>query len=271
MRDAVLIAPETYALPATLPVPGRGVQYMNPLLIRGSEPLLVDTGAAVLSTEYFDALTAIIDLDDVRWIFISHDDRDHTGGLLRLLELCPQAKVITSFQGVNRIGKEHELPLDRLVFANVGDNVDIGDRTLHLMRPPLFDSPATRGFFDDRTGLYYAVDAFGAVTPDYAEHVQDVPRDVYRDGFYWLNRANTPWLELVDPAKMAAVVDKIHALSPSVVASYHGPMAVGTLVDWMFDLLLTIPVGAEMRFPTREELANEIHHAEIPATEGITV
>lgn len=256
MRDPARIAPDTYVLPATLPVPGRGVQYVNPLLIRGAEPLLVDTGAAVLSDEYFTAVESLIDLDDVRWIFISHDDRDHTGGLLRLLEMCPAARVLTSFQAVNRITKETPLPIDRMEFAEIGDSVSIGDRCLHLVRPPLYDSPATRGFWDDRTGVYYAVDAFGAVTPEYHELVDDAPHADYRDGFYWLNRANTPWLELVDPAKLRKVIDHVRALSPSVIATYHGPIAVGPPVGRILDLLLTIPIDP-VKFPSKEELAAE--------------
>jgi flavorubredoxin len=257
IRDPVRIAAETYLLPATLPVPGRGLQYLNPMLVRGAEPLLVDTGAAVLGDEYFAAVGQLIDLGDVRWIFVSHDDRDHTGGLLRLLELCPRARVITSFQAVNRMTKEIRLPLDRMVFADVGDSVPIGDRSLRLVRPPMFDSPATRGFWDDRTGVYYAVDAFGAVTPGYQEFVTDGRRADYHAGFDWLNRANTPWLALVDPAKLAAVVGAIRALRLGVLASYHGPVAVGPEVEWLCDLALTIPVE-QVEFPSLDAVAAEL-------------
>ena len=31
---------------------------------------------------------------DVRWVFISHDDHDHIGNLLELLDLCPQATLV---------------------------------------------------------------------------------------------------------------------------------------------------------------------------------
>jgi flavorubredoxin len=256
MHDTALVAPDTFVLPATLPVPGRGVQYVNPLLIRGAEPLLVDTGAAVLSDEYFTALESLIDLDDVRWIFVSHDDRDHTGGLLGLLEMCPSARVLTSFQAVNRITKETPLPLERIEFAEIGDSVSIGDRCLHLVRPPLYDSPSTRGFWDDRTGLYYAADAFGAVTPQYYELVDDAPQADYVDGFYWLNRANTPWLELADTTKMQMVVNRVRAIDPSVIASAHGPVAVGSPVGWLLDLLLTIPTEP-VTFPSKDDLAAE--------------
>jgi len=47
------------------------------MVIRGKEPVLVETGSAVHRAEYFDAAFSIVEPKDVRWIFLSNDDRDH--------------------------------------------------------------------------------------------------------------------------------------------------------------------------------------------------
>jgi flavorubredoxin len=36
---------------------------------------------------------------DVRWIWLTHPDRDHTGALFDLLEAAPQARLVTTFLG----------------------------------------------------------------------------------------------------------------------------------------------------------------------------
>ena len=48
---------------------------------------------------------------------------------------------------------------------NDGESWRAGDRTLTAILPPLFDSPVTRGLYDDRTGVYWAADAFATPLP----------------------------------------------------------------------------------------------------------
>ena len=60
-----------------------------------------------------------------------------------------------------------------------GDAFDAGDRTLHLVRPPLFDSPATRGLFDPTTGVLWAVDTFGALVQGAVLEADDADPDLY--------------------------------------------------------------------------------------------
>src|SRR5438552_1226219 len=82
---------------------------------------------------------------DVRWIFLSHDDRDHAGNLLPVLAACPNATLLTNWFSIGRMAEEWMTPLDRCRFLNDGERLDIGDRTLSAIRPPLFDNPTTRG------------------------------------------------------------------------------------------------------------------------------
>jgi flavorubredoxin len=51
-------------------------------------------------------LSGTIDPADVRWIWLTHPDRDHTGGLYDLLEAAPQARVVTTFLGVGILSTE---------------------------------------------------------------------------------------------------------------------------------------------------------------------
>jgi len=92
------IADRTHVIPLTLPIPSRGLLYLNPLVILGREPVIVDTGPAMLRQEYLDAVFSVVEPEDVRWIFLSHDDRDHAGNVMLLLDLCRNARLVTNFQ-----------------------------------------------------------------------------------------------------------------------------------------------------------------------------
>jgi flavorubredoxin len=67
---------------------------------------------------------------DVRWIWLTHPDRDHTGALFDLLEAAPQARLVTTFLGAGILSTQWPLPLDRVYLLNPGQSLEVGDRTL---------------------------------------------------------------------------------------------------------------------------------------------
>ena len=251
--NTYLVADESYVLSAPLPIPGVGVLPVNSSLIRGREPVLIDTCAPIHRQEFFDALQALIDPQDVRWIFITHDDRDHTGNLLQTLELCPNEKLVTTFVGVGRMSEEFQLPLNRVLLLNDGEALDAGDRTLAAVRPPIFDGPGTRGLFDPKTGVYYSVDAFGAPVEQICEHSGDVPAEMYEGNLLWFNRVNHPWHDVADPAKFDAQVDRVRKLDAKTIVSSHGPVAHGRSAE-ICDLLSRVSRLEAVPLPTQADL-----------------
>src|SRR5690349_5837651 len=75
-------------------VPATSSLLVNSLVITGREPVIVDTGASGTGTQWLEELFAVVDPDDVRWIFVSHEDADHIGNLSALLTACPGAMVV---------------------------------------------------------------------------------------------------------------------------------------------------------------------------------
>jgi flavorubredoxin len=253
MLAPFLIADRTYVVPLALPVASHGVLPLNSIVIQGEEPVLIDTGPAVLRAQFIDSLFSLVDPDSLRWIFISHDDRDHAGNLAVLLDMCRNARLLTTSQGLMRLTKEWDFELSRIVLLSSGQRFLAGDRDLISLRPPLFDSPATRGLFDTRTRLYYGVDSFASMLPEYYPAVRDVPHELYVEGFNWLNRANAPWYCLTDPAAMGREIDRVRRLDPSVIVSYHGPVARG-MSDRLCQLLAAMPREDDIVFPDLDEL-----------------
>ncbi len=71
--DPRLVAPKTWPTPNPAAAgPDRNLQA-NSLLVRGSEPIVVDTGAAVHRRRWLEAVASLVDPEDVRWIVLSHD------------------------------------------------------------------------------------------------------------------------------------------------------------------------------------------------------
>lgn len=238
--EPLQVAPETFLIPNLAPgsTPETFVP-VNSMVIRGSQPMLVDTGAPMHDDLWREKVFSVVDPKDVRWIFLSHDDGDHTGGLLDSLELCPNATLITNFFSVERLALEKPaLPLDRMRWIEPGDQLDIGDRTLHFFRPPIFDGPTTRGIYDPTTAAMWIVDTFATeVTADGVYDVHAVPREILETALPMFNSMVSPWHAWLDADVYREHVDAIEGMGVLTALSAHGPVMTGDLLHWAFDVV----------------------------------
>lgn len=232
-----VIAPETFLIPNLAPGPDGLFLPVNSMVIRGREPVIVDTGAPVHRAQWLEKAFAVVEPEDVRWIFLSHDDGDHTGALFDVLERCPKATLVTNFFSVERLAIEKPaLPLSRMRWVEPGGSFDAGDRVLHLFRPPVFDGPTSRGLFDPKSGAMWIVDSFACFTPGPLD-ADEVPQDILAGVMPALNSAISPWHAWLEPARYWQHIDAVEALGATTVASAHGPVLRGERLDDAFDRL----------------------------------
>src|SRR5690349_19020328 len=157
--------PDVTVLHDQTEIPGLGFLPVNAFVLHAEQPVVMDTGLSLPDRNFVKSLSEVMDPADVRWIWLTHPDRDHTGGIFDLLVAAPDARLVTTFVGAGIMSCERPLPMDRLYLLNPGQSLDVGDRTLTGFRPPLFDNPATVGFFDDSTGVCFSSDCFGGPMP----------------------------------------------------------------------------------------------------------
>jgi flavorubredoxin len=252
------VGAETYVIPHLVEAPPLGYFYMNSMIIRGSEPIVVDTGTIAGRGRWLEHAWSIVDPEDVRWVFLSHDDLDHSGNLRQVLDACPNATLLTTWFQIGRMAPNEEdgwiPPLDRMRWVNDGDVIDAGDRTLIALRPPFFDNPTTRGLYDQQTGVYWAADTFATPVPNASDDVADIPALDWRDGLLLTNRLNHPWFQWLDEEKFRSHVERTRALDAQAIASCHSPAIHGSKIEEAFDLILEIPRMPMWDEPTQADL-----------------
>jgi Metallo-beta-lactamase superfamily len=171
---------------SNFPIPGFGVVPINAFVLHGSEPVLVDTGAAVERDEFMTALQSVIDPLDLRWIWLTHPDFDHIGSLSPLLDANPNIRVITTFLGMGIMSLFEPLPLERVRLVNPGQQIILGERTLTAWKPPAFDNPSTTGFVDNTSGALICSDCFGALLGAVPQSAADLTLEELRQGqVFW--------------------------------------------------------------------------------------
>lgn len=226
---------------SSFPIPGFGFVPVNAFVLKGSEPVLVDTGTVVESPDFMSTLRSIIDPADLRWIWLTHTDADHIGSLHQLLEENPRLRVITTFLGVGIMSLFAPLPMDRVNFVNPGEKITVGDRTLTAVRPPAFDSPSTTGFYDDRSGAFFSSDCFGALLADPPQNAADLSDKDLREGQIFWATVDSPWLHKVDEGTFAKELNGIRRMEPKMILSSHLPAAGGEMTDRLLASLADAP------------------------------
>jgi flavorubredoxin len=259
-----LVAPDTYLIPNLYQAGPDAFLPVNSMVMLGKEPIVVDTGAPIHTESWFRQVFSLVDPEDIRWIYLSHDDGDHTGSLHRLLELAPNATLVVNFFITERLALEQALPLDRMIWLGPDDHLDAGDRRLHLIVPPIFDGPTTRALYDESTSVLWAVDSFAALAPGAVFDVADVPRDLYDETFAQLNSLISPWHQWLDPVKYARHVDRVEGLRPDAVASAHGPVLKGTAITDAFARVRAM-AGQPIVEPPGQTLLDELVAAVVAA------
>jgi len=217
--------------------------YLNSMVIKGAEPVIVDTGTIGNRTQWLEDVFAIVDPADVKWVFLSHDDVDHTGNLELVLEACPNATLVSSWAITERHTNAFNFPLERCQWINHGESFEAGDRTLTAIRPPLYDSPTTRGLFDSKTGVYWGVDSFACPMPGAViENAADFDAGFWAEGMaMFMYHALSPWLSIVDPVKYAAECDRVQGLGAKTIATAHSPVISDAQSDKAFQIMRDLP------------------------------
>ena len=255
MTDVFTATPGVDVISTTADIPSLGSLAINAFVLHGAEPLLVDTGTVGGRDDFLTALRSTIDVADLRWIWLTHTDFDHIGSLPALLEENPKLRVLTSFLGVGIMGlSSTPLPMDRVHLVNPGQSITIGDRTLTAVKPPVYDNPITTGFVDDRTGIFFSSDCFGALLPAVPQAADDLDGDVLRAGQVRWATIDSAWVHEVDRGVFARTLDGIRALEPTMVCSSHLPPAPGAMLDGFLGALATVPDAERFVGPDQQAL-----------------
>jgi flavorubredoxin len=247
------VGPDIDILPAYFPIPGMGVIAINAFVIKGKEPVLVDTGMGIASEEFMKALESIIDPQDLRWVWLTHDDPDHTGNLQKVLEAAPSARLAANSLGVLGMSTAWPVPLRRVYWLNSGDSIRVDDRQLTAVRPPLFDNPTTIGIYDNKSEVFFSADCFGAIIPSPAQNADEVPEGDLAQGMISWASADSPWVHMVEPGVFSQSLDRIRQMAPKMILSAHLPPVKGKN-EQLLELLARVPNSTPFVAPNQTAL-----------------
>ena len=137
----------------------RGSSY-NSYLIRDEKTVLIDTVWGPFGREYVDKLKREINLKEIDYIIMNHNEVDHSGALPYLMEEIPDTPIYCTANGKKILQGTYHKDWN-FVEVKTGDRLNIGSRELIFIEARMLHWPDTMFCYLTGDNILFSNDGFG--------------------------------------------------------------------------------------------------------------
>ncbi|MBQ3731045.1 MAG: MBL fold metallo-hydrolase, partial [Muribaculaceae bacterium] len=137
----------------------RGSSY-NSYLIRDQKNVLIDTSWLPYSREFVANLKKEIDLNQIDYIVMCHNEIDHSGALVDLMREIPDTPIYCTAKG-EAIIRGHYHKDWNFVNVKTGDTLELGETTLTFIEATMLHWPDTMFCYLSGEEILFSNDGFG--------------------------------------------------------------------------------------------------------------
>ena len=193
-----------------------GTSY-NSYLIKGSEKTaLIDTVDPAKEKELLDNLQK---LDaNVDYIVAQHAEQDHSGSIPKILDIFPNAMVLTNPKCKELLKDLLLIPEEKFITVEDGETFSLGNKTLKFIYTPWVHWPETMITYLEEDNILFTCDFFGS-------HLAE--SDVFvNDEALTYRAAKRYYAEIMMPFRMFIQknMEKIKDIPIEIIAPSHGPV-----------------------------------------------
>ena len=198
-----------------IPLP-HGTTY-NSYYIEGDEKrALIDTSYSKTIKEFIENLNGKGEFID--YVIANHAEGDHSEALVKVLQMNPNAKVVTNKKCMDLLIDQYAIPENKFQVINDGDEISLGNKTLRFHLAPWVHWPDTMFTHLVEDNILFTCDFLGAhITYNqgqfYAQETQE-----------YLLSAKRYYAEIMMPFRphCRKYLDKIKQINPSMICPSHG-------------------------------------------------
>ncbi len=194
----------------------RGTTY-NAYLIIDEKITLIDTVKDNLTDEMIKRISDIIDPSKIDYIVSNHVEMDHSGAMPKIMELAPNASVITSPAGEKGLRAHYKKDWN-FIIAKDGMKVNLGKRSLQFVLTPMVHWPDNMIAYMAEEKILFSNDSFGQHLASSARYDDEFPLDVtmLEARKYYAN------IVLPYPKQVQKEIDSVSGLEIKIIAPSHG-------------------------------------------------
>lgn len=139
----------------------RGISY-NSYFIDDEKTAVLDTVDSVIRDVFMDNVSHLLHGRQLDYIVINHMEPDHSGSLLALARVYPEAKIIATPQAQKMIGQYFHVSLkDRFLSSDEKLEISLGTHRLRFLKAPMVHWPEVTFTYEETEKVLFSADAFG--------------------------------------------------------------------------------------------------------------
>lgn len=141
------------------PIKQEGVS-LNSYLILDEKKVVIDATREIMAVEMLGKVQRLADLSSIDYVVINHMEPDHTGALLALRQIAPQAVLLCSERGKRMLADFYGIT-EGIQAVRDGETISLGKHTLQFISTPNIHWPETMMTFETSQKILFSCDAFG--------------------------------------------------------------------------------------------------------------
>ena len=216
-----------------IPLPD-GTSY-NAYLIQGSEKTaLIDTVDPTKEQELVDNLKKLR-VDNIDYVISNHAEQDHSGTIPKILDLFPNARVVTNPKCKGMLKDLLLIPEDKFIEVNDADTLSLGNKTLQFIITPWVHWPETMLSYLKEDKILFSCDLFGSHIATSDMYATDEAK-IYDTAKRYYAEIMMPFRNLIKKH-----VEKLKQFKIEIIAPSHGPIynkpefILNAYRDWISD------------------------------------
>lgn len=197
-----------------------GTTY-NSYFIDAAKKAIVETTKEKFWDTYKAKIVEVCNPEEIEYIILNHTEPDHSGNLMNLLKLAPNATVVGSGNAIRYLSDLFEGDFRHQVVKD-GDLLDLGDMKMRFIGAPNLHWPDSMYSYLEEEQILFTCDSFGAHFCHEAMF-DDLTGD-YDDAFnYYFDVILKPFSKF-----MLKAIGKIENLDIQTICTGHGPILRST-------------------------------------------
>lgn len=202
-----------------------GTTY-NSYFINAEKKAIIETTKEKFWDTYLEKIISLVDPSEIEYIILNHTEPDHSGNLMNLLKLAPNATVVGSGNAIRYLEDIFE-PGFKHIKVKDGDSLDLGNKTLNFISAPNLHWPDSMYTYLEEDKLLFTCDSFGSHFC-HDEMYDDKVGD-FSDAFkYYFDVILKPFSKF-----MLKAIEKIRPLDIEAICTGHGPLLRSDWEKWV--------------------------------------